>query len=207
MSCDRIAGSHKFYYAPYGTTGGPTYLGATGPEGINQVREFFTQEITSDELGPNSVIDHVYQGENLTLEFVLQEVNKDIVQMFLHPWQCAYTSGAVSSVNQEHFGAPGRLGCAVYGVLEAIPTAFSRAEGFTGGSAAGSTGVYPTTPAETPNSGRHYRGLVVGTLTEPMDTRARFIPVRFQCYPFTDSTFTKHWKWISEVSTNLSAIW
>jgi hypothetical protein len=211
MACDRISGAHKLYYAPYGTTsGGCVYLGATGPEGINQIREFNLQDITSDELGPNTIIDHVYQGENMSIEFVMQEVNKDICQMFLHPFQCTYASGVATAVKQEHFGAPGRLGCGVYGVLEAIPTAFSTAEGYTGGSATGTSGTYPGTPATTPTAGRQWRGLVVGTITESLDTRARFIPVRFQCYPFvdaSDSNIVKHWKWISAASSSLSITW
>lgn len=203
MACNRIAGNHKLYYASYGTTGSPTYLGQTGPEGIRVTRQVLADEITGDELG-GGIVDHVYRGENLFLEFVVQEVNLDIVQQFLHPWHNTYNSGIATAVRQEDYGVPGRLGCGVYGVLEAIPAPFSPAEAFTGGSAAGTAGIYPGTPASTPMSGRHYRGLVVGDLVETLDSSARFVPVRFQCYPFTDSSVIKHWKWISAVSSSLS---
>lgn len=204
MACDRIAGNHKLYYAPFGKTDGTVYLGQTGPEGFNQIRDFFMQEITTDEYGPSTVVDHVYQGQNVTLEFILQELNKDIVQMFLHPFQCTYASGVATAVRQEDVGAVGRLGCGVYGVLEAIPAPFSPAQAFTGGSASGTAGTYPGTAATSPQSGRQYKGLVVGTLTEPMDSRLRAVPVRFQCYPYDVSGVTKHWQWISAVSTSLS---
>jgi hypothetical protein len=201
MACDRIAGAHRLYYAPYGAAS-TTYLGQTGPEGITQIREILTQEITGDQLGPGAVIDHVYQGENLSIEFVVQEVNKDIVQMFLHPFQCTYLAGIATAARQEDYGVAGRLGCAVYGVLEAIPVAFTPAQAFTGGSAAGTAGVYPGTAATTPMSGRQYRGVVVGNVTDFLDTRARFIPISFKCYPFNDTlgdetTTLKHWEWIS----------
>lgn len=207
MACDRIAGNHKLYYAPFGTSSMSSsthYLGQTGPEGFNQIRDFHMQEITTDEYGPNTVVDHVYQGQNVVLEFVLQELNKDVVQMFLHPFQCTYVSGVATAVRQEDVGGVGRLGCGVFGILEAIPAPFSPAEAFTGGSAAGTSGTYPGTAATAPLSGRHYRGIVVGTLTEPMDSRLRSVPVRFQCYPFAVSGVTKHWKWISELSSSLS---
>lgn len=207
MACDRIAGNHKLYYAPYGQTTAPTYIGQTGPEGFNQIRDFFMQEITSDEYGPSTVVDHIYQGQNVTLEFIVQELNKDVVQMMLHPFQCTYTAGVATAVRQEDMGAVGRLGCGVYGVLEAIPAPFSPAEAFTGGSAAGSAGVYPGTAATTPSSGRQYRGLVVGTLTEPMDSRLRSVPIRFQCYPFSDSSVIKHWKWIQGPNPSSSLSW
>lgn len=203
MACDRIAGNHKLYYAPYGTTGAPTYLGQTGPEGIRMTRTIITDDVMSDELG-GGIVDHVYRGENLQIEFVAQEVNKDIVQMFLHPWTNTYTAGVQTAARQEDYGVPGRLGCGVYGVLEAIPAAFSPAEAFTGGSAAGTSGVYPGTAATAPASGRQFKGIVVGDLTETLDTSARFVPVRFQCYPFTVSSVLKHWQWISAVSSSLS---
>jgi hypothetical protein len=200
MSCDRIAGPHKMYYSPFGADG-VTYLGLTGPEGITQVRTYNLQEITSDEFGPNSIVDHVYQGQNLRVEMVLQEVNKNIAQMMMHPWTNTYTSTIQTAARQEDFGVPGRLGCTVYGVLEAIPIAFSPAQGFAGGSASGTAGVYPDTAATSPGSGRRYRGLVVGDISEFMDARARFVPIVFQCYPYVVSEVQKHWEWITTATT------
>lgn len=209
MACDRIAGAHKLYFAPHGkTTGGVTYIGATGPEGINLVREYQLQEIQSDLLGPSAVVDHVYQGANMYLEFVVQAVNKDVVQQMLHPFQNTFSSSVATAVAQEHFGVAGRLGCQVYGILEAIPVPFSPASDFTGGSATGGVSDYPTTPASTP-SGRQFKGIVVGTLTESLDSRARFIPIRFQCYPWYDSDngdgALVHWKWVTTNSTTLAS--
>jgi hypothetical protein len=206
MACDRIAGAHKLYYAPYGASS-VTYLGVTGPEGINQVRTYNVQEVTGDEYGPNTIIDHVYQGENMRIEFVAQEVNKDIVQMMMHPWTNTYTAAVQTAARQEDIGVAGRLGCTVYGILEAIPLAFTPAQAMTGGSAAGTAGVYPGTEAASPSSGRQYKGIVVGDITEFMDARARFVPITFQCYPFLDSSVMKHWKWITTNSTSGLSGW
>lgn len=210
MACDIIAGPHKLYYAPYGTTGATTYLGMTVNDGITQVRELITDEVLSDQTG-QGVVDHIFRGENLTLEFTLAEVNKDIVQRFLHPWQGSYSAGVATGVNQEYYGVAGRLGCSVYGILEAIPLTFTPAEGFTGGSATGNLGEYPGTAGSNPGSGRQYRGLVVGTLSESMDSRGRFIPVRFQCYPFEATVsgvvIKKHWSWITAPSSSISITW
>lgn len=209
MACDIIAGAHKLYYAPYGTTsGGVTYLGRTSEGGITQIRDFLTQEITADELG-EGVVDEVYLGENMTLEFSLMDVNKDIVQEFLHPYQQTFASGVATAVKQEQYGVAGRLACGVYGVLEAIPVGFSPAEAFTGGSAAGTAGTYPGTPASTPLAGRQYRGLVIGTLTEGLNSRARIVPVRFRCLPYTDESSNRiqHWTWISAASSSIGITW
>lgn len=195
MPCDRIAGAHRLYYMPFGATSA-TYLGQTGEEGMRQIREVKLQAITSDEYGPEAVVDHVFQGQNLFLEFVVQEVNKDIVQMLLHPFQSEYTSTVQTSVAQHKYGVVGRLGCQVYGTLEAIPVAHSSASAFTGGSATGVTGVYPGTP-NTGNAGRRYKGLVTSDISESMDGTGRFVPVRFQAVPFDDSGTTVLWQWIS----------
>jgi hypothetical protein len=197
MACDRIAGPHLLYYAPYGVSI-TTYLGTTGPEGFRQIREMKVQPVTSDQYGAEAAVDFIFQGQNMYLEFVVQEVNKDIVQQLLHPFQCNYTSSAVSSVTQEDYGVVGRLGCAVAGTLEAIPVGFSAAQSFAGGSATGTAGTYPGTAATNPLSGRQYKGLVVSDITESLDGSGRFVPVRFQVIPdlFSGSTL-KMWKWIS----------
>lgn len=200
MACDKIAGAHKLYYAPFGVTA-VTYLGTTGDEGIRQVREMLWDQIHSDSLGPEADVDAVFVGQNMTLDFVLQDVNLDIVQMFLHPAQCEYTSTAVTSVAQEKYGVAGRLACGMLGTLEAIPVAFTPAQSFSGGSAAGTAGVYPGTSASSPLSGRKYYGINILEVTEEMGAKARFIPARFKCYPWDDSGTTKMWKWISTFTT------
>lgn len=216
MACYRVAGAHKLYYAARGQEG-VTYLGMTGDEGVRVTRDYLYQDITSDELGPQAIVDHVYQGSNLYLEFVLQELNFDIVQQFLHPFQNAFISGAVpdpnntaspATVHQERYGVPGRLGCAVMGTLEVLPVAFSPAEAFNAGSASGTAGDYPATAATSPVAGRRYKGIVTGSIVENLDSSARFVPVRFQCYPFLvgdepdelDAVYY-HWTWIGTPST------
>lgn len=202
MACDRIAGAHKLYYMPFGATAA-TYLGQTGEEGIRQIREMKIQPVTSDEFGPDAVVDHIFQGQNLFIEFVVQEVNKDIVQMLLHPFQSEYTGSVHTSVAQHRYGVVGRLGCQVYGTLEAIPVNFSSAAGFTGGSANGAIGTYPGTNSSG-TAGRQYKGMVVSDISESMDGTGRFVPVRFQAVPFVDpndADLTVLWNWISAPTT------
>lgn len=207
MPCNRIAGAHRLYYSPYKgsdpDTPVTTYLGMTGDEGIVIERETLIQDITTDELGPEAIVDGVFTGENMTIKFVLQELNLDIVQQFLHPFQCEYTSTDVSSVAQEYYGVPGRLVCGVIGTLEAIPLDFSPAAAFTGGSATGTGGVYPGTPP-TGNAGRRFRGICIGTKAENLDARARFVPVVFRCYPFLHSSETRYryWYWIDDYTSS-----
>lgn len=196
MSCNIIAGAHDLYYAPYGVTI-VTYLGTTDGTGIKQISTADWKHVQSDSTGPGTDVDSIYLGRNMELEFVLQEVNRDIVQMFLYPAQCEYISSAVSGVAQEKLGVAGRLACQMQGTLEAIPVGFTPAQAFTGGSASGTSGVYPGTPASSPTSGRKYYGVNVLEVTEELGAQERFIPARFKCYPWSDSGTMKMWKWIS----------
>lgn len=202
MACARIAGAHKLYYAPFGDTT-VTALGATGDEGIRVTGDEAVLDITSDELGPSTVVDGVYQGKNLELEFVVQELNSLTAQMFLNPWQQTYASAVATGVSTENLGVPGRLVCAVWGTLEAIPVDFTSAADFRLGGALGAgTAVYPGT-ANTAVAGRRYRGLVIGAKTENMDNNPRFVPIRFKAYPFqiTSGGVWKMWQWITAVDT------
>lgn len=198
-TCARISGTHDLYYAPFGVTI-VTYLGITGPEGIRLNRTSQYLEVASDELGPGSIVDGIYQGSSMEMEFVLQEANLDIVQQFLHPFQCTYTGSAVAGVRQEDHGVAGRLYSGVVGTLEAIPRPFTPAQAFTGGSATGTAGVYPGTAATTPLSGRKFYGIHIGEVMETLDATGRFIPARFRCLPWVDandSNRIKFYKWIS----------
>lgn len=192
MSC--IAGYHKLYWLNQGDSG-PTdsgdYLGVTGPEGINYIEELNHSEITGDALGPSSIIDGVYQGKNVTLEFALQSVGSFCCKSFLNPFTYR-TSGSIETVTSGagNFGIPGTLHSSYVGVLEAIPE----------------TG----TPAASLNSSggscRRFYGLFIGPKRESLDVNQRIIPVRFRCFPWSDSadSLIKIYKWISAIGATLT---
>lgn len=188
MSANMIAGYHDFYWLPPGDSG-PTdandWIGATGPDGINVSETDNLQAITGDVLGPNTIVDHVSQGVNVTIEFTLQEVKLIACKRFMHPWQYASSDSVTGSAGL--LPTPGILGSAMTGVLEAIPRS--------------------STPAASLNAsggnGRRYYGICIGPRNFTLDTTARFVPIRFQCYPFSDSGVIKHHKWISAIGVTL----
>ncbi len=204
MLCNIVSGGHKLYYAPFGTAAtamtSDDYLGSTGEEGIRQNREWLMQEISSDELGPGAIVDGVFQGQNMEIEFVMQEMNTLRAQQFLHPFQQTFTSTAVTGIQQENYGVAGRLACGVVGILKAIPNFHTPAAAFDiGTNNTGATSVYPGT-ANATVSGRMYKGICIGTMVESLDNTPRFVPVRFRCYPFDDSGVMKMWKFITAIA-------
>ena len=195
MACNKIAGYHYLYYAQYGIasdalTSGDHYLGVTGPEGIRLNRETQIEEITSDELGPNAIIDGVYQGDNITLEFVIQDVNKEIVQALMHPFQTEGESVGALDVTPELVGIPGKFVCGVIGTLVALPLTGTPAADFTGVANADGT------------PGRRFKGINIGPVLETLDTTPRFVPIRFQAYPYQTTADVsagtlRYWEWVS----------
>lgn len=205
-ACYKISGPHEVWYAPFDSADDfpvTYYVGQTGEEGIRANRDVLVQDIVSDQLG-GSIIDGVYQGANMEIEFVAQDVHRNIVQAMLHPWQTgaaseagtAYTQGSNLydgvGVQQEYLGGVGRLACGVLGTLELIPVANAPAATFQAGSAAANA------------NGRQYKGIVVGPIVETLDASPRFVPIRFRVYPFftagggaAPGTGWKLWNWIN----------
>jgi hypothetical protein len=202
MACYKIAGAHRlFYVEPYlvgganpgavvttTTMNADSYIGDTGEEGIRLTRETLLQDITSDQLG-KGIVDEVYQGANLTMEFVAQDVNREIVLRLLYPWQTSITDDGLDAQIQD-YGPPGTMVCARMGVLVAFPVEDTPA--YTADS--GATG-----PFNFGSNGRAFVGINVGPVPETLDTTPRFIPVRFRCYPFynTSTKLWKFWEWVS----------
>lgn len=182
MSADMIAGYHDLYWAEAGVSTAAA-LGATGPAGIQYIETRHHQEITGDALGPQSVVDGIYQGASVILSFQLQEIKKDTVKKFLHPHTNG-VSGSIVTTNEGFVGTPGTLHSAVMGKLEAIPR----------------TGTPAASLHASGGNGRRFYGLFIGELREGLDTNARFIPVTFRCFPFDDSGTLKWWKRIASLN-------
>lgn len=199
MACYRLAGGYRLYYASYNGDGAgavPTlavgfYLGSTGEEGIRMNIDPIYQEVKSDQLG-DAVVDDVYRGQNLQMEFVVQEYTRTAVQELLFPMQ---TSGGATgaTVDTSLFGAPGSMACGFAGTLWAFPI--------------------PGTPAATLAVGgatltanaMQFTGMHVGPTPINLDTSGRFIPIRFRCYPFIGTgSKVRHFEWVTN-STEPSA--
>jgi len=184
MACTALVGYHTLYYVPSGATPSTSthLVGKTGEEGIRLTRDVLIQEITADELGPEAIVDGVYQGANMEMEFVLEEVNVESVQALMHPFQ---TNAAGTSVEAGHVGVTGTLASGRAGTLFALPVANTPAANQdTGGSLDG--------------YGRIFQGINIGPVVETLDTTPRFIPIRFRCYPYplyaSPSTLV-YWEW------------
>ena len=181
MACNKIAGYHDLYWMPAGEENSVS-LGMTGPDGLDLSKEMFETPITGDAFGPDTLIDSIYQGANVTLSMTLQDVKLDIVKRFLNPFTEDEEPSTITG-RPEAVGVVGRLACSVAGSLYAIPRA--------------------NTPAASLNasggSGRRFVGIASGPRNESLDTRPRFIPITFQAYPFylVSTTRWVWWEWVS----------
>jgi hypothetical protein len=189
--CYRIAGAYRLYYASYDTDGEAEFpvwnanyfLGSTGEEGVRSNREFFMQDITSDQMG-QGIVDGVYQGSNLEIEFVVQDYARQSVQSLLYPWQTS--AGATAPVvDQSLYGTPGSLACSKFGTLWMYPVTGTPAASFVQGGATSG------------NNAMQFKGISIGPVAENFDTNARFVPVRFRCFPFYASSAYRQFNWIA----------
>lgn len=204
-NCTKISGAYRLYYVPVadadtsptlanliGTA--PVALGITGPEGVRLTREDHIDLIYDDENGPDAPQDAVFRGSSAHLEFVLQDINRKAVYQLLYPW--ALDSGNSNHAEPEVYGTPGNFACAKYGKLEMIP--------ISGSAAATAANPNNADPGGSLGQGRLFIGLVEGPVVETFDTAARFIPVRFRCFPFAtdgaDDGTTVLWNWLSVVT-------
>lgn len=177
-----IAGYHNLYYTDrsiVSVTAAVT-IGKTGPEGIRQNLTKNFKDITGDALGPETVVDQIYQGGNCFLEFVMQEINITQVRLFLAPARATPTPTTVPAYNE--VGKVGHMSTTLAGTLFAIPVVGTPADLAHG----------------TTNSNiRKYQGYVVGDMNETLDVSHNVIPVRFMCLPFSDGTNDVWWDWVS----------
>lgn len=114
IETDVLAGPFTLAYTPSG--GSAASLGIIGPEGIRLTKNYACRPITSDLYGRDTILDGVYQGGNLYLEFLLQEANKANVKAMAFPFNVTTTSGSTMSLENE-LGVPGKLWSTGGGVL------------------------------------------------------------------------------------------
>lgn len=154
-------------------------LGIIGTRGIRQIRRFEGEDFGGDLLG-NSIIDSVYLGGQMFLEFELEEANKQNVMALMNP----FTAGALGSTPTVdaggRVGVPGTLATAKAGSLVLQPLYNVSGSLHT---EAGSQ----TTPV------RIY-GLVTIAMGFDMEvllaSKRRTIPIRLRCYPYLNAAAT-----------------
>lgn len=109
-------------------SGSAASLGIIGPEGYRFTRQVAGEPITSDLYGKETIIDGIYTGGNLFLEFTLQEANLAAVKNLAHPFSGAPTSTTTGLFGAENeLGNPGTLWSTGCSGLVLSPVAGSRA--------------------------------------------------------------------------------
>ena len=83
----------------------PLSLGVIGEQGIEVSRVVNGQEITGDNLGAGTMQDGVYQGMNMFVSFVMEEIDLDGVKNIVWPWH-----SALPSADDAHQGRIGQVG-------------------------------------------------------------------------------------------------
>lgn len=193
---DAVAGPFRAYYAGPGgaaataaLTGGtnpsPAHLGVIGERGVRQIRKFEGEDITSDILG-SSVIDSVYLGGQMFLEFELQEANLQNVLALTNPF--ARAMGDVTVDKSNEVGIPGTFMASAHaGSLALIPLYST-------------TGTIHTTAGgqTTPVRLYQYVTLAAGFESEiNLNSKRKLIPVRLRVFPFSDGGSPAKYLWYS----------
>lgn len=185
-----VAGPFRATYTPpTGSTISATNLGVIGEKGIRQIREFTGEDYTGDLLG-NSVIESVYMGGNMFLEFELEEANWNVVKALMNPFRLGDLGGAASEADPDptnYVGIPGTFATSYCGSLALHPLYAA-------------TGTLHTSAASQTTPVRTY-GLVTlaagFTLEQSLSSHRRVVPVRLRCFPYSDAGSPAKYIWFS----------
>jgi len=171
-----ISGYHDLFYSdrdPDDVTLIPR-IGSTGPEGIRLNLSKNFHEIKGDALGADTTVDSIVQGGNLNLEFVLQELNLNVVRQFIAP--ARETTSPTTRPSHNEVGLVGHLGSSISGALYAVPREDTPADR-----------AHHTAAGATRKTVRKFVGHVINDLPETLDSTMNVIPVQFLCFPFQDA--------------------
>lgn len=198
VAVEAVAGPFKaFYKAPsasYSALTAAASLGVIGEKGIRQIRTFDTEEYTSDLLG-SSVIEGVYMGGNMFLEFELEEANLNRVKALINPFVIGQTGGTASEGDPDpsnYVGVPGTMSTSYCGTLILRPLY-----------AYGATATNLHTKAAKQATPVRVYGLVTlagGFQQEQLlASKRRTVPIRLRCFPYSDSgSPVARYIWFSE---------
>lgn len=124
IQTNAIAGPFTLAYTPPGGASGS--LGVIGREGFRVMRSHSAEPITCDQYGGDTVIDGVYTGGSVYLEFLLQEANRACCKALAFPFNETSTNATpiVGQYSLEHeLGVPGMLLSSAAGALVATAVA------------------------------------------------------------------------------------
>lgn len=178
-----LAGPFTGAYTPPSGSGGS--IGIIGPEGVRWSRQLAGEPITSDQYGRETILDGVYTGGNLFLEFLLQEANSAIVKAMAYAFSGAPSSTTTALFSAENeLGNPGQLWSAACGSLVLTPVQ-------------GSPAWNETTPVRT-------FGLCGPAMGHTLDAYLRAgmksIPMRMLCLPYSDGGSPAKTVWFTKAA-------
>lgn len=153
-------------------------LGVIGTRGVRQIRRFEGEDFGGDLLG-NSVIDSVYLGGQMFLEFELEEANKQNVLALINP----FTAGALGNPtydNSGRVGVPGTLATAKSFELVLSPL-------YVVSGSLHTTAGSQVTPVRTYGLCCLAAGFDMENL---LASKRRTIPIRLRCFPYLNSDAT-----------------
>jgi len=164
-------------------------LGLIGERGIREIRRYESEEITADLLGA-SVVDAVYLGSQLFLEFELESANLLAVMQISHPFTGVEVDNpgtlAQYLLNEGALGVPGQFYTHQSGSLLLYP-----AYGV-GGNALNTAGAQ-LTPVRRYEICTLAPGFEINKL---LSARRRVVPIRLRCFPYRVGNdycfYTKH---------------
>ena len=160
-----IAGPFTLSFTPNGGSAGS--LGIIGPEGIRWSRNYSGQPITGDLYGAETILDGVYTGGNLILEFLLQEANRTQVKALAYPFNASTTSSMTATLEHE-LGVPGVLWSKAAGSLVITP-------------ALGTKAAAETTPVRTFGC---IAPVIGHTLDQFLGAKLKSFPMRLMALPY-----------------------
>lgn len=172
---DAVAGPFRATYVGPGGSSNPSsaHLGVIGSRGIRQIRRFEGEEYAADCAG-NSIVEGVYLGGQVFLEFELEEANLQNVLALINPFKITVGNPTADTGNE--MGVPGTFMSSKAGsiVLNPLYTA---------------TGNIHTTAGNQVTPVRTY-GLVTIAAgferEELLSSRRKVIPIRLRCFPYSD---------------------
>jgi hypothetical protein len=182
---DAVAGPFRLTYSgPSGANPVEAHLGVVGERGVRQIRRYEGEEYTADLLG-NSIVEGVYLGGQMFLEFTLEEANLANVMCMENPFRKGTLSLTTDGDNE--VGVPGTFMTSYAGSLNLIPLYAA-------------TGNVHTTAGAQTTPVRSY-GLVTlagGFEKEKLfASKRRVIPMRLRCFPYSNGGSPAKYIWYS----------
>ena len=158
-------------------------------DGFTQIRTNSVEDLTSDLYG-DTVLEGVYLGGNLFLEFTLQEINRVGALKLLYPGDATNDPDGDFGGDGDKLGTPGVLVTPTAMTLILTSTANTPSATELRGVSANDAGTNATAAVRT-------YGLVTldngHAVSQALQTRRTSVPVRLRCYPYDNGSGVNIW--------------